>query len=261
MELGKKSFKNFINLKFIKYYQYKMVEYKVKILMKEFVTHDVRRFMVEKPQNYEFEPGQATLVSINLPEWKDKKRPFTFTSLADDLVLEFTIKIYKTNKYPNHNGFTEQLDKLNVGDEIIIREPFGTINYNKKGIFIAGGAGITPFIAILRQLKKQGKLRGNKLIFSNKTQKDIILEKEFKHVFKNILENQDNLIFILTKEQNKEDKKYLYKKIDKEFLKKHIKDFSQNFYICGPPGMVKDIQNILEQLGAKSDSLVFEGKE
>jgi ferredoxin-NADP reductase len=238
-----------------------MIEYKTKILMKEFVTHDVRRFIIEKPQNYEFEPGQATLVSINLPKWKDKKRPFTFTSLADDLVLEFTIKIYKTDKYPNHNGVTEKLDKLKPGDELIIREPFGTINYNKNGVFIAGGAGITPFIAILRQLKRQGKLKGNKLIFSNKTQKDIILEKEFKDIFKNISKNQNNLILTLTKEQNKEDNKYHYKKIDKEFLKKHIKDFSQDFYICGPPEMIKDIQNILEQLGAKSENLVFEGKE
>ena len=43
-----------------------------------------------------------------------------------------------------------------------------------------------------------------------------------------------------------------------EFLKKYIDDFSQQFYVCGPDKMVKDINDLLEQLGAKADSLVFE---
>ncbi|MGC9309826.1 MAG: flavodoxin reductase, partial [Candidatus Nanoarchaeia archaeon] len=73
--------------------------HRVKILMKEFVTHNVIRFILEKPANYEFKPGQATLVSIDMDGWQEEKRPFTFTSLNNDLILEFTIKIY-----PEHNG-------------------------------------------------------------------------------------------------------------------------------------------------------------
>ena len=65
----------------------------VKILKVEPVTHDVRRFTVEKPEGFRFEPGQATLVSINKPEWQQEKRPFTFTSLNDWPELEFTIKM------------------------------------------------------------------------------------------------------------------------------------------------------------------------
>jgi ferredoxin-NADP reductase len=50
----------------------------VKVLEARFITHDVKRFKVEKPEGYDFIPGQATVVSINLPEWKDEIRPFTF---------------------------------------------------------------------------------------------------------------------------------------------------------------------------------------
>src|SRR3989338_8527015 len=150
------------------------MEQKIKILMTEFVTHDVKRFILEKPQGYKYLPGQAVDLSINNPKLKGEKRPFTFTSMNSDLVLEFTIKRYADNK-----GVTEELHKLKAGNELIIEEPFGTINFQGKGVFIAGGAGITPFIAILRDLKENGQVAGNSLIFSNKTQKDIILEKEF----------------------------------------------------------------------------------
>ncbi|MBS1775926.1 MAG: hypothetical protein JSS64_06555 [Bacteroidetes bacterium] len=55
------------------------------------ITHDVRQIRLKKPEGYSFIPGHATDVSINLPDWKDEKRPFTFTSLNEDPYLEFTI--------------------------------------------------------------------------------------------------------------------------------------------------------------------------
>ena len=76
-----------------------MEEHIVKILSVEFITHDVKRFTVEKPKNYSFTPGQATEVSLNKPGLKDEKRPFTFTGLNDDPNLEFTIKIYSDHGY------------------------------------------------------------------------------------------------------------------------------------------------------------------
>lgn len=223
---------------------------KVKILSTESVTHDVKRFVVEKPKGYKFIPGQATLVSISKPKWEKEKRPFTFTSLNDDKNLEFIIKIYPLNKNPDHGGMTEQLRKIEVGDELIIGKPRGAIKYKGPGVFVAGGAGITPFIAIFRQLKKGGKMKGNKLIFSNKTKKDVILEKEFKEIF-----NPGDLILTLTKEKLND---YEHGRVDGDFLKKHVGDFSQNFYVCGPKQMVSDIDAVLKNLGAKLDSIVFE---
>lgn len=227
-----------------------MPQHKTKILMTEFATHDVKRFVLEKPANYQFMPGQATEVSINLPDWKDKKHPFTFTSQNKDKILEFIIKGYPVKQYPEHSGMTETLHHLEPGHELLIEDPWGTINYEGPGVFIAGGAGVTPFIAILRHLKNQGQVKDNKLIFSNKTVKDIILEKEFKDMFR-----QEDLILTLTQE-----KKYGYshQKIDQEFLEKQINNFDQNFYVCGPPAMVKDIKQALKNLGAKMQQIVFE---
>ena len=126
----------------------------IKIISIEQLTHDVKRFRCEKPLGYQYQPGQATEVSINREGWKAEMRPFTFTSLNESPYLEFTIKIYQ-----DHQGVTNELEKLIPGDELVIRDVWGAIEYRGPGYFIAGGAGITPFIAILRQLKKTIRCR------------------------------------------------------------------------------------------------------
>ena len=226
------------------------MKHKGKILFKSFVTHDVKRFIIEKPKSFKFTLGQATEVAINKKGWEDKKHPFTFTCLNNDKVLEFIIKGYPVEKYPNHKGMTEKLHTLEPGDELLFDEPWGTIEYKGPGVFIAGGAGITPFIAVLRDLRNKNELKGNRLFFSNKTKKDVILEKEFRDMF-----GEDNLILTLTRE---EQKGYENGRVDEDFLRKYVDDFSRNFYVCGPKKMVEDIKKILDGLGASSDSIVFE---
>src|SRR5215203_2807064 len=125
------------------------MEQAVRILSIEPVTHNTKQIRVEKPEGYQFVPGQATEVSINKPQWKEEKRPFTFTCLNDEPYLEFVIKSYR-----DHQGVTNEIDKLKPGDELIIRDVWGVIHYQGEGYFIGGGAGITPFIAVLRSLKK-----------------------------------------------------------------------------------------------------------
>ena len=66
---------------------------------------------------------------------------------------------------------------------------------------------------------------------------------------------KENLILTLT---NEDLPNYENKRIDKEFLKEKIDDFSQNFYVCGPKEFVKDIKSYLEELGANVDSIVIE---
>jgi ferredoxin-NADP reductase len=224
--------------------EYPNEEHIVKILETEYVTHNVKRFKLSKPDSYKFKPGQATDIVINLPDWKEERRPFTFTSLNDWDHLEFTIKIYN-----DHNGVTNELGKLHAGDELILHDIWGAINYKGEGTFIAGGAGVTPFIAILRQLQKDEKLASNRLIFSNRTTKDIILGDEFEKML------GENFINIITGEKTK---KYDNRKIDESYLKEKIKDLSQYFYICGPDAMIESVKENLLHLGADKNKIVIE---
>ncbi|HRP31621.1 MAG TPA: FAD-binding oxidoreductase [Agriterribacter sp.] len=219
-------------------------EHIVKILKTEFVTHNVKRFTLSKPEHYIFQPGQATDIVINHPDWKKERRPFTFTGLNDWNHLEFTIKIYD-----DHQGVTHQLGTLQAGDELILHDIWGAIHYKGEGTFIAGGAGVTPFIAILRQLYKDGKTGENQLLFSNRTANDIILKEEFEKILGN------RFINTLTQEKTTV---YDNRKIDSSYLREKIKDFSQYFYICGPDAMVTELAHVLETLGANKSKIVIE---
>jgi ferredoxin-NADP reductase len=220
------------------------MEHRIKIKNIENLTHDVKRFHCEKPENYRFIPGQATEVSINREGWKEEARPFTFTSLNDAPHLEFVIKIYS-----DHKGVTNELNNLRVGDELIVRDVWGAIEYKGPGYFIAGGAGITPFIAVLRQLYKEKRLEGNTVFFSNKTDKDIILKEELTSML------GEKAIYTITHEQSAT---YHNGFINEQFLKAHVDDFNKHFYLCGPPPMVEALQETLVKLGASPEALVFE---
>lgn len=218
--------------------------YTVTLLMAEFVTHDVKRFIVSRPPEFDYQPGQGVELAINKPEWKNQGRPFTPTCLGEDKVLEFTIK-----GYLDHHGVTEKLHTLLPGEELLMSDPFGTITYQGAGVFIAGGAGITPFIAIIRQLSRRGQLADHMLIFSNKMPADIICEKEFRYYF-------DEKCILTCTETSAPG--YDDQLITGEFLQKKISDFNQQFYTCGPPKFIKDINNTLVELGANPNALVFE---
>ncbi|MCC5938475.1 MAG: flavodoxin reductase [Lunatimonas sp.] len=216
----------------------------VKIISVRSLTHDVKEIKVEKPRGYTFVPGQATEVAIDKEGWRDEKRPFTFTSLPEEEHLEFVIKSYR-----DHQGVTYQVDGLLEGDRLLIGDAWGAITYRGPGVFIAGGAGITPFISILRLLESKGQLAGHKLIFANKRGKDVVLESYFYDLL------GENFLSILSDE--KVDGHH-HGMVNMAFLNEQLSDFSQEFYVCGPEGMVKDVSSSLEQLGARPDGITFE---
>jgi cytochrome-b5 reductase len=196
----------------------------VTLLMSQFVTHDVKHFIVSKPQGFSIVPGQGVELAVNRPELREQGRPFTPTGLADDQVLEFTIKAY-----PAHAGVTQALHQLEPGAELLMSEPFGTIRYEGPGVFIAGG--------------------GQTLIFSNKTPRDVICEKELRHAL------GDRCILTCT---GIAAPGYENRRVDRAFLEEKIGDFKQRFYVCGPPPFMDAVNGALASLGARAESLVFE---
>ena len=222
--------------------------YRTTLLMSQFVTHDVKRFVVERPEGFSFIPGQGVELFIDQPKWRDKEgRPFTPTCLLTDRVLEFTIK-----RYADGGGVTDKLHSMQPGATLLLSEPFGSIAYQGRGTFIAAGAGITPFLAIFRQLARENKLADDRLLFSNKTPADVIYEKELCHYF------DKRCLLTCTRASSPG---YDDRRIDERFLREKIVDLEQYFYVCGPDAFVEEINDALAEMGVKTESLVFERDE
>lgn len=224
-----------------------MEKHIVKVLETSLLTHNVKRFLVQKPDDYAFVPGQATEISINKPTLEDELRPFTMTSHPQDDHLEFIIKIY-----PDHHGMTENLLDVVSGDELIVHEVFGSIKYRGPGLFLAGGAGITPFIAIFRYLTRSSKsgqrpMTENTLLFANQTIGDVILRDELKNMlgvnYHDVIEQSNDSI--------------PGRRIDRALLMEYYSGH-RNFYVCGPGKFTIAMVQHLEILGIAPDQIVIE---
>jgi NAD(P)H-flavin reductase len=82
------------------------------------------------------------------------------------------------------------------------------------------------------------------LIFSNKTAKDLFLEKELRAA------TDDKLLLTYTQEHVDGVE---HGRVNATFLRKHLKSVDQFFYICGPPGMVESVETLLKQHGAQPE--------
>lgn len=211
------------------------------------LNKNVKRFVTSKPEGFKFEPGQATNITLLRDGYRSEPRPFTFTSIPKDEDLEFIIKLYY-----ERDGVTDEMSDVKNGEKFQIDEAKGAISYQGPGVFIAGGAGITPFISIIRKLGDEGNLDGHSLWFSNSTEDDIFLEDELRDHF-----NDSNLKLLVSEPSEQTD--YHAGKIDKQFLEAHEETLKEGFvYVCGPPQMTEDIVGLVKDLGVDEGMIVHE---
>lgn len=212
-------------------------EHIVKILSIEQIAPAIKCFRVEKPLGFSFISGHSVMVAV--PHAPHEKRSYSFTSTNADPYLEFHIK-----RYPALESFTHKLHALHVGDTLLLAEMFGSIRYTGKGVFIAGGQGITPFLSMLRTLKQEGKLRENMLLHSVKTSADLICERELREML------GSNFFITLTQEKISG---YMQGRITRDMLSSLHPPPSKNFYILGPDDFVTDMHALVASLKNTKD--------
>ncbi len=220
------------------------MEYRTEILHMGFVTHDVKQFIVGRPDGFEYQPGQGVEVAVDADRLREEGRPFTPTSPVDAPTLEFLIKVY-----PEHDAVTEELHALKPGDGLLLSKAFGAITYQGPGTFIGGGAGVTPLLAILRHIDDPADLERCTLLFSNKTPADVICERELRH----LLGDRCRLTCTHRSAPGYDDRR-----IDRAYLQDHIADPQGTHYVCGPPDFVTDVSRALRDMGADVDGVVVE---
>lgn len=207
------------------------------------VTHDTHHLVFDRPAGFDYAPGQGVELHLLKEGWEDKGRPFTPVTLPDESTLEFVIK-----SYPDHHGVTEQIGKMKPDDEVKMTGPFGAISDNGPGVFIAGGAGITPMIAVLRKrLHDHGTLEGSTLVFANKTEADIIWREKFE-----AMEGLKTAFVVDEPGANVPQQR-----LDRDYLRQFVSSDSR-CYLCGPPPMMDSVREALHDLGVKDAQIVEE---
>ncbi|MGH9980729.1 MAG: hypothetical protein ACRD6U_04140, partial [Nitrososphaeraceae archaeon] len=190
--------------------------------------------------------------------YNDPKGPirhFTISSSPTENFIMFSTRI-------RDSPYKKRLSTLEKGAKVKVRGPEGQFvlheDYSKPAVFLSGGIGVTPFRSMIKYATDMQLPLKIIMFDSNKDRNNILFKKEFDDwasINKNL-----KIIYTISEEdsQHKEqsplstsnDWKGEYGRIDKTMILKYVDSSLLNnsiFYICGPPGMLKAIQILLQE--------------
>lgn len=249
--------------------------YTVKLIEKEEVSHDTRRFRFELPSKDHVLglPIGKHISLIATIDGQQVTRSYTPVSSDDDKgYFELVIKVYFKDvhpKFPDGGKLTQHLESLKVGDTMNVRGPKGRLEYHGKGEFsikpdlkspaekkkfkkvsmIAGGTGIAPMLQIIRDVMKKSNVDKTEiaLLFANQSEKDILLRRELEEV---AAKHPNQFKYWYTIDRPEEGWKYSKGFVNKDMIKEHLHPAGDDTIIllCGPPPMITFVQGQLDEL-------------
>lgn len=215
-------------------------------------THNVNSYRFSCPSSFEYVAGQYMI--IFLPNGNDGllKKPLTISSSPTENFIEVTKKITQGHE------FSDAIASIDVGDEVEFDAPYGQFVLKEKQNKIAmlsGGIGITPFRSMCRYATDSGLDTDIVIFYGNKTSKDIVFKEEFEQ-----MENEnENFKIVNTLTRQDSSWKGHSGHIDANLIKDELSDYPQRlFYLCGPPGMMDAMQDLLQELGIAKEKIMVE---
>ena len=154
---------------------------------------------------------------------------------------------------------------LKPGDEVTISGPFGEFfarDTDKEMVFIGGGAGMAPMRShIFDQLKRLKSDRKITFWYGARSKAEIFFEKDFDE----LAEEFDNFDWhIALSEAQPEDEwegltGFIHQVTFDEYLKDHPAPEDCEYYICGPPIMLKFVMEMLiNDLGVEEKDIMYD---
>ncbi len=211
-------------------------------------TTDVTSYRFARPSELNYKPGQYFMITIK-QENKELTHHFSFSSSPTEKEhIEFTKKI-------TDHEYSLALKAAKVGDWAIIDAPYGQFTFegeSPKIALLAGGIGITPFVSICKNATDKQLDTEITLFYGCRTEGDIAFREEFETMQK----QNKNLKMVCIINQPSSEWKGETGIITADMIKKTLPDYKETvFFTCGPPPMVKAMENIIESLGLPKTQL------
>mmetsp|Transcript_738 Transcript_738/g.2013 ORF Transcript_738/g.2013 Transcript_738/m.2013 type:complete len:292 (-) Transcript_738:43-918(-) len=197
--------------------------------------------------------GQHISFMAKDDDGKDVYRSYTPVSDDDQLgSVDFVIKVYPQGK------MTQVLDKMRVGETLMMRGPKGRLQYvpnMKKHIgMLAGGTGITPMYQVLNAIvKNPSDTTSVSVVFGNITEEDILLRTELDNLVKQY-PNRVKVHYVLDKPPAGWTGGSGY--ITADVMKAHLPPPGPGTLVlrCGPGPMMDAMKKALDSIGYGADA-------
>ena len=224
------------------------------------VAKDAVNLVFEKPEDFNYEPGQFITIIKEVNGKKIRRAYSLCTTPFEDDFPAVTVKRVEGGAMSNDLN-----DNAKAGDQVEIMEPMGifTTEYDqgnkRKAVFFGGGSGITPLMSILRSILLKEPESEVVLVYGNRREEYIV----FKDLIKSLQEKYSErfkTVHIL--EEGEAD--YSGRPTEEMILdicKSIGLDSTTECYICGPQPMMDLVSETLPKAGAAKEKVRMESFE
>lgn len=204
------------------------------------VTPAIRQIRVPKPDGFEFKAGQFANITLETSEGR-VTNAYSMASAPNDEELAFACQ-------DTPSAFTDHFLDLEEGDEVGLAGPYGRFTLgadDRQRVFVAGGIGITPILAMLRAQADSDHPPAS-LVFSNRHADGIPYRQDLSR-----LAGQDDaldVVHTITRDPQEDlEAGMVHGHVDAPLLDDLdlLRD-DATYYLCGPPALVHDVYEELE---------------
>jgi ferredoxin-NADP reductase len=182
-------------------------------------------------------------------------RTFTIASALHEPELMIATRMRET-------AFKRVLKTAPVGTAVVIDGPNGDMVLHgdpaRPAVFLAGGIGITPFLAMARHAANERLPHHLYLFYSNRRPQDAAFLTELQKM------EQLNLNYRLISTMSEPEKSARRWSgetgfIRREMLERHLSDTAKPiYYFAGPPSMTNAMRQMLEDMGISEQAMRYE---
>lgn len=206
-------------------------------------TPDVKTFRVNAPEGgklFEHKPGQCAMLCV--PGVGEAMFSIT-SSPTNKEFQEFSIK--------KCGVLTDYLHDLQVGDEIMVRGPYGNnfpVDTDLKGknlLFVAGGIGLAPLRSVINYVLDNRDDYGTvDIVYGSRSADDLVQLKEIQEVW--MKAKDTNVYLTIDRPQDGWDGHV-------GFVPSYLNELDlktdKTVLVCGPPIMIKFVLGALTEMG------------
>lgn len=197
-------------------------------------------FQPETPLSWQ--AGQFIVVKLPVViDTRGTERYFTISAAPFENQVRITTRYFGEKSSP----FKQALFSLPIGTVVETSEPMGEFvisGLSASYILVAGGIGITPFRAILKDLVARKASTKVTLMYGNRSN-EIVFKDEFDEIAKTLPNLTINYFVAPTN------------LISADIFRAAAEMGEPKIYISGPTKMVDDLQGELEGMGVAKDRL------
>lgn len=238
-------------------------------------NHDSATLVFELPDGKKPGMGVASAVVVKAvgdglkdDKGKDVIRPYTPITSPDTAGhMDFLVK-----KYPG-GKMTTYMHSMKPGDKLGIKGPIAKFPYKANEFesigMIAGGSGITPMYQVMQDIASNPSDKTKvTLIYSNKTEQDILLREQFDELAKK--DDRFTIVYGLDKLPKGFNGFEGY--VTEDLITKHLPKpelaSKAKIFVCGPPPQVEaisggkgpkgsqgELKGLLAKLGYEADQV------